>query len=71
MNTDWTLLSEAKDEEIPLFRASLLIARDEYPELDTAYYDDLCEGWSRAIAPSVRSCARSASRPNRNVRAKA
>jgi regulator of sirC expression with transglutaminase-like and TPR domain len=53
MNTDWTLLSEAKDDEIPLFRAALLIARDEYPELDTAYYEDLCQGWTRAIAPSV------------------
>lgn len=54
MRTDWALFQEARDEEIPLFRAAMLIARDEYPDLDTDYYEDLCQRWSQAIAPRVK-----------------
>jgi regulator of sirC expression with transglutaminase-like and TPR domain len=53
MNTDWTLFGQARDEEIPLFDAALLIARDEYPDLDALHYDALLEAWRRAIAPKV------------------
>ncbi len=51
--TEWHLLGASQDEEISLLRAALLIARDEYPDLDPDYYDQLCEGWRRAIAPSI------------------
>ncbi len=51
--TEWHLLGASQDEEISLLRAALLIARDEYPDLDPNYYDQLCEGWRRAIAPSI------------------
>lgn len=53
MKTDWTLFGNVRDEEIPLFQSALLIARDEYPDLDTQYYDDLCESWRGSIAPQV------------------
>lgn len=53
MRTDWAIFQEARDEEIPLFRAALLIARDEYPDLDADYYEDLCENWRRSIAPKI------------------
>lgn len=53
MEMDWKLFGEARDEEIPLFRAALLIARDEYPELDLGYYEELCESWRQTIAPQI------------------
>lgn len=53
MKTDWALFGNIRDEEIPLFQSALLIARDEYPDLDTQYYDDLCESWRGSIAPQV------------------
>lgn len=34
----WEWLAQAKDEQIPLVEATLLIARDEYPELSVAAY---------------------------------
>lgn len=53
MKTDWTLFGNARDEEIPLFQSALLIACDEYPDLDTQYYEDVCENWRASIAPQV------------------
>jgi regulator of sirC expression with transglutaminase-like and TPR domain len=53
MGTDWTLFGNVRDEEIPLFQAALLIASDEYPDLDAQYYEDLCASWSAALAPEV------------------
>lgn len=50
----WTLFKDAKDEDIPLFRAALLIAHDEYPDLDPAYFEDKLEGWRRALEGPVR-----------------
>ncbi len=38
MNEPWLFLRHAKDEEIPLFEASLWIAQDEYPDLSAAAY---------------------------------
>jgi hypothetical protein len=46
---DWTDLADLADEQVPLLRSALLIAHDEYPDLDIA----ACE----AIAMSNR-CAR-------------
>ncbi len=53
MNTDWSLFQQVKDEEIPLFHAALLIARDEYPDLDVRHYDALVDDWRARIAPRV------------------
>ena len=36
MDNPWLGLSSAKDEDIPLFSTALLIAKDEYPDLDGA-----------------------------------
>ncbi|MEZ5441046.1 MAG: tetratricopeptide repeat protein [Lysobacterales bacterium] len=38
MDSPWTWLAAAPDESIPLDQAALLIARDEYPQLDVADY---------------------------------
>ncbi len=53
MKTDWTLFDNTRDEEIPLFKSALLIALDEYPDLDTQYYEDVCDNWRASIAPQV------------------
>jgi regulator of sirC expression with transglutaminase-like and TPR domain len=53
MKTDWTLFGNTRDEEIPLFKSALLIALDEYPDLDTQYYEDVCDNWRASIAPQV------------------
>ena len=53
MNTDWSLFEQVKDEEIPLFHAALLIARDEYPDLDVRHYDALVDDWRARVAPRI------------------
>lgn len=35
----WDFLREARDEDIPLVWAALVVARDEYPDLDVADYE--------------------------------
>ena len=42
----WEELAQLGDEEIPLLRATLLIARDEYPDLDIAEYESRCAAYS-------------------------
>lgn len=39
MDNSWLFLRNAKDEDIPLFTAALLIAKDEYPQLAAANYE--------------------------------
>ena len=43
------LVRSAKDEEIPLFASALLIARDEYPELDDADYEARLAEFTRSL----------------------
>jgi regulator of sirC expression with transglutaminase-like and TPR domain len=50
---DWDALAALSDEEIPLLRAALLIARDEYPDLDIAAYESLCDGFERDLRPRI------------------
>lgn len=50
----WTQFSDAEDEDIPLFRAALMIAHDEYPDLDAAYFEDQVETWRTALEGPVR-----------------
>ena len=40
---DWNSLASQADETLPLLGTALLIARDEYPDLDAALYDTLVE----------------------------
>ncbi|MCK9490314.1 MAG: tetratricopeptide repeat protein [Xanthomonadales bacterium] len=53
MNSHWQDLARRKDEDINLLDAALLIARDEYPDLDPASYTALCEQWRRQVAPQI------------------
>jgi regulator of sirC expression with transglutaminase-like and TPR domain len=46
---DWAFLHGAKDEEIPLVWASLVIARDEYPDLDVARYEALFDDYGERV----------------------
>lgn len=41
---DWNALARLDDAALPLLGTALLIARDEYPELDPALYDTLARG---------------------------
>lgn len=49
----WDALSSLPDEEIPLLPAALLIARDEYPALDTAAYEAELARHVAALAPRM------------------
>jgi regulator of sirC expression with transglutaminase-like and TPR domain len=51
---DWAFYAQAKDADIPLFSAALLIARDEYPQLDVAAYDAQCAQWAASLAPAIK-----------------
>jgi regulator of sirC expression with transglutaminase-like and TPR domain len=48
---DWDAVCALQDDDIPLLHASLLIARDEYPELDIACYESMCDDFERALRP--------------------
>ena len=50
---EWDALSTLPDEDIPLLRATLMIASDEYPELDIAAYESICSGYERELAPQL------------------
>ncbi|QCO67135.2 tetratricopeptide repeat protein [Luteimonas yindakuii] len=53
----WSGLATLDDDAIPLFSSALLIARDEYPRLDHAVYEQLIEAHTRALRPRVDSAA--------------
>ena len=57
MKDAWTLLQAARDEDIPLLKAALLIARDEYPDLDVAACEAEIRHLSRAFRSSTASAA--------------
>jgi regulator of sirC expression with transglutaminase-like and TPR domain len=50
---DWDALAALGDDEIPLLRAALLVARDEYPDLDIAAYVSLCDAFERDLRPRL------------------
>jgi regulator of sirC expression with transglutaminase-like and TPR domain len=54
-NDPWDALSSLPDEEIPLLPAALLIARDEYPSLDTTAYEAELARHVAALAPRVEA----------------
>jgi regulator of sirC expression with transglutaminase-like and TPR domain len=47
---DWTMLARLADEQVPLLRSALLIAHDEYPDLDLA----ACEAQLDSHADALR-----------------
>jgi regulator of sirC expression with transglutaminase-like and TPR domain len=54
MENPWLELGNAKDEDIPLFSATLLIAKDEYPDLDRADYETRLHKYSRNLRKLLR-----------------
>ncbi len=49
----WDRLAQLPDDDIPLLQASLLIARDEYPELDVASYEAQLQSHVAELAPRM------------------
>lgn len=49
----WQYLKTARDEEIPLLGAALLIARDEYVDLDVAAVESSIAGWTESLRAQV------------------
>jgi regulator of sirC expression with transglutaminase-like and TPR domain len=47
--TSWDALTSLRDEDIPLFWAALLVARDEYPDLDLSEYEARCDALEREL----------------------
>jgi regulator of sirC expression with transglutaminase-like and TPR domain len=46
---DWNTLAEYRDSELPLLETALLIARDEYPQLDPATYLIEIDGYAKRL----------------------
>ena len=53
----WRYLKSARDEDIPLLWASLLIARDEYAELDVVAVSDSVQVWCDSLRSSLSELA--------------
>jgi len=53
MHSEWDAIAAAPDAEIPLLRTALLIARDEYPDLDMQAYEAKFEAQARALTGRV------------------
>ena len=53
----WQFLRDARDDDIPLLWAALQIARDEYPQLDPATYENIVAAQSVALRERVGSGA--------------
>jgi regulator of sirC expression with transglutaminase-like and TPR domain len=50
---DWNSLARLEDESLPLLGTALLIARDEYPELDPDLYDTLLQAHSAHVRDEI------------------
>jgi len=50
---EWNALSRMGDDELPLLATALLIARDEYPDLDMSAYAGVIDGYVRALRDEV------------------
>lgn len=50
---DWSSLATLDDDHLPLLATALLIARDEYPELDPRFYDTLVQGHAEHLRAEV------------------
>lgn len=50
---DWNSLATLGDDELPLLGTALLIARDEYPDLDAASYSAQVDTYASALRPQL------------------
>ncbi|WP_290887466.1 SirB1 family protein [Arenimonas sp.] len=50
---DWNTLATLGDDELPLLDTALLIARDEYPDLDAAGYAAQVDTYASALRPQL------------------
>lgn len=50
---DWNALATLADDELPLLDTALLIARDEYPDLDAAGCSALVDTYADALRPQL------------------
>jgi regulator of sirC expression with transglutaminase-like and TPR domain len=50
---DWSALADLADDQVPLLASALLIAHDEYPDLDAAACDALIEGHAASLRAEV------------------
>ena len=50
---DWNSLATLGDDELPLLGTALLIARDEYPDLDAASYSAQVDTYAAALRPQL------------------
>ena len=50
---DWNTLANLGDDELPLLDTALLIARDEYPDLDAAGYTAQVQTYAEALRPQL------------------
>jgi len=50
---DWNWLAAQADEALPLLETALLIARDEYPDLDADLYDTLVQSHVAHLRPEI------------------
>lgn len=50
---DWNSLASLGDDELPLLGTALLIARDEYPDLDAASYWSQVDTYASALRPQL------------------
>lgn len=49
----WNSLATVDDETLPLMSTALLIARDEYPDLDANLYDTLVQSYVEYLRSEV------------------
>lgn len=52
---EWNQLATLEDARLPLLATALLIARDEYPDLDPDLYDTLLHGHAEALRDEVEA----------------
>jgi len=51
----WDALARMDDDALPLLGTALLIARDEYPELQPAHYDAMVQGYVDTVRKEVQA----------------
>ena len=50
---EWNALASQPDDTVPLLETALLIARDEYPDLDPDLYDTLVQSHAEHLRHDV------------------
>ena len=50
---DWNHLAKLGDDELPLLDTALLIARDEYPDLDPGGYTAMVDDYAGILRPQL------------------